>query len=502
MEPSALLVLAAYLLAVGLLSVYGVHRLLLVGLYRRHRDRPPTPLSTGLLAAGGLPVVTVQLPVFNEPAVVERLVDAACALDWPADRLEVQVLDDSDDQTTALAEAAAARGRARGVEVRVLRRSDRKGYKAGALAHGAAQARGELLAVFDADFLPAPDFLRRTVPYFDGFGPGPHRVGMVQARWGHLNEGRNLLTRLAAVLLDGHFVVEHTARHRSGRFFNFNGTAGIWRKDCVQDAGGWQHDTLTEDLDLSYRAQLRGWRFVFLRDEVVPAELPADLRAYKLQQHRWAKGTMQTARKLLPALLGGALPTAVRLEALAHLGSNLAYPLVLAMALLMPLAVAARGQGELMPTLLLDLPIFLLSTASIAAFYAQAERDAWPSAWRGRLWRIPFAMALGIGMAVNQTRAVVEGLFGRDLTFRRTPKRGDGAARLDGGAWEPRLPMDWTTAAELGLALYYALAVGVAVDRGLWASLPFLLLFGLGFGFVGLGSLAPTGTLKRAAAAG
>jgi hypothetical protein len=301
------------------------------------------------------------------------------------------------------------------------------------------------------------------------------------------------------VLLDGHFVVEHTARHRSGRFFNFNGTAGIWRRACVSEAGGWQHDTLTEDLDLSYRAQLRGWRFVFLRDEVVPAELPADLRAYKLQQHRWAKGTMQTARKLLPTLWGSALPAAVRLEALAHLGSNLAYPLVLGMALLMPAAVLARGRGELWSSLLLDLPVFLLSTASIAWFYGLAERDAWPSGWRGRLWRIPLAMALGIGMAVSQTRAVVEGLFGRDLTFRRTPKRGDGEAA---DARVERLPADWTTALELGLALYYALAAGLAIDRGLWASLPFLSLFGLGFTFVGLGSLAPALSLRRAGAAG
>ncbi|MCK6505830.1 glycosyltransferase [Myxococcota bacterium] len=497
MDSDALPVLAAYLLVVGLLGLYGLHRLLIVGLYRRHRDRPPAPLSPG-----ALPVVTVQLPVYNEPAVVERLVDAACALDWPAERLEIQVLDDSDDGSTARAEVAAARGRARGVDVRVLRRPERVGYKAGALAYGLAGARGELLAVFDADFVPRPDFLRRTVPYFDGFGPGAAGVGMVQARWGHLNEGQNLLTRLAAVLLDGHFVVEHTARHRSGRFFNFNGTAGIWRRACVEDAGGWQHDTLTEDLDLSYRAQLRGWRFVFLRDEVVPAELPADLRAYKLQQHRWAKGTMQTARKLLPVLLAARLPAAVRLEALAHLGSNLAYPLVLVMALLMPPAIAARGHGELLPALVLDLPVFLLSTASIAWFYGLAERDAWPEGWRARLWRIPLAMALGIGMAVNQSRAVFEGLFGRDRTFRRTPKRGDGGVRGAGAARAERPPLDGTTVIELGLAAYYALAAALAVERGLWASLPFLLLFGLGFAFVGLGSLAPAAALRRAGAGG
>ncbi len=479
MRPEEQAIIGAYLAVIALLSAYGLHRFYISAVYQRFRLAHPRPL-----AAGAHPIVTVQLPVFNERNVVERLIDAACALHWPADRLEIQVLDDSTDDTTDVARAAAARWRARGVDVKVLHRTDRTGFKAGALEAGAAVAKGELLAVFDADFLPPPDFLARAVPYFDGFGDqGPQRIGMVQARWGHLNEGANLLTRLAATLLDGHFVVEHTARHRSGRFFNFNGTAGIWRRACIADAGGWQHDTLTEDLDLSYRAQLRGWRFVFLRDQVVPAELPADMRAYKIQQHRWAKGTMQTARKLARPILLSDQPTRVKAEALVHLSSNLAYPLVIVMALLLPLAVAARGHGDLAEALFLDLPAFVLASVSIAVFYMLAERDAWPGAWRSRLWRIPLTMALGIGMAVNQTRAVVEGLFGRDVTFARTPKAGEQTLR------RYRLAVGWTPLFELGFAAYYAAAIGWALAQGYWASLPFMLLFGWGFAFVGWSSL-------------
>lgn len=476
-EP-AILLLLAYAVVLGALSVHGVHRLYLSLIYARVRGQSPSP---GPL--GELPRVTVQLPIFNERNVVERLVDAACRLDWPADRLEIQVLDDSTDDTTEAAEAVAARWRKRGLDVTVIRRPDRVGYKAGALAYGLRQAKGELIAVFDADFVPTPQFLRQVVPHF---GEG---VGMVQARWGHLNEGQNLLTRLAAVMLDGHFVVEHTARNRSGRFFNFNGTAGVWRRQCIEAAGGWQHDTLTEDLDLSYRAQLAGWRFVFLRDEVVPAEVPADIRAFKLQQHRWAKGTMQTARKLLPGILAAPLPPRVKLECLVHLASNLAWPLVLVMALLMPLAVLVRGQGDLARTLVLDLPVFLLSTGGFGLFYLLAVRDAAPADWGRRLWRIPLAMALGIGMSINQTRAVIEGLFGHDLTFLRTPKAGDRTVRryaLSAGIWP------W---AELLVAAWMAAGMVACVVAGLWASLPFLLLFGVGFLMVGLSGL-------RSAAAG
>ncbi len=476
----AMPIVAAYLVLLGMVSAYGVHRLVIVWLYYRHRAERPRgrPMSD-------LPIVTVQLPVFNERAVVERLIDAACRLDWPQDRLQVQVLDDSSDDTVSLSRAVARRWRGRGVDVEVLHRADRTGFKAGALAAGTRQARGEFLAVFDADFVPPPDYLRQVMPHFEGRAD----VGMVQARWGHLNEHSGLLTRLEAVLLDGHFVLEHTARHRSGRFFNFNGTAGVWRRRCIGEAGGWQHDTLTEDLDLSYRAQLTGWNFVFLTDDVVPAELPTDMAAFKVQQHRWAKGTIQTARKLLGTILRAPLPALVKLEAVVHLTSNLAYPLVLGLAILLPPTIFIRGRSGLTELLAIDLPAFMLSSVSVAGFYLVAEREAHGSV-RGRVWRVPLVMSLGIGMAVNQTRAVVEGLFGRDVTFVRTPKAG----AVDGQA--DRVPtylsrVGWSPFIELALAAYFALATGLVISRGWYASVPFLVLFGVGFGYVGLSSLRP-----------
>ena len=477
-SPLSVTLVYLYFGLLGLLSVYGVHRVFILALYWWHRADPPV---AGALPT--LPRVTVQLPVFNERAVVERLIDAACALDWPADRLEVQVLDDSTDDTVTVSRAAAARWRARGVAVSVHHRTERTGYKAGALAAGMREATGDYLAVFDADFVPEPGFLRSVMPHLAG-DPG---VGMVQARWGHLNEHTGLLTRLEAVLLDGHFVLEHTARHRSGRYFNFNGTAGVWRRACIESAGGWAHDTLTEDLDLSYRAQLAGWRFVFLKDHVVPAELPTDMAAFKTQQHRWAKGTMQAARKLLLPILRSGIPLRVKVEAMVHLTSNLAYPLVLLLAVLLPPTIVLRGRSDVHELLLIDLPAFLLSSGSVALFYVAAEREAHGQVW-SRLWRVPLVMSLGIGIAVNQSRAVVEGLLGRDVTFVRTPKAGavDGQTPTDPGY---RAEVGWTPRVELALALYFAVSLGLVVAEGWYASVPFLLLFGTGFGYVGLGSL-------------
>ncbi len=469
------IIVFAYLAVLGLLSMYGCHRLYIAWLYWQFRRADPLQPPEQ-----PLPSVTVQLPVFNERNVIERLINAACSLDWPADRLQIQVLDDSTDDTTAVATEAAARWRAAGVDVAVIRRDDRVGFKAGALQQGMQQAHGDLLAVFDADFVPPRDFLRRAVPHLMRHP----RVGMVQARWGHLNERSSLLTRLSAVLLDGHFILEHTARNRSGRFFNFNGTAGIWRRDCIEAAGGWQHDTLTEDLDLSYRAQLAGWDFVFLRDLIAPAELPANMRAFKTQQHRWAKGTIQTARKLMLRILRSDQPLRIKVEAVVHLTSNLAYPLVLVLAALMPLSVALRGRSGWSEALLLDLPAFLLATLSVGIFYSLSQREAAPHRWWRRLWRIPLVMSLGIGMAINQSRAVFEGLLGHDVTFVRTPKAG-----TEGEGRRYRQAIGWTPVGELLFAAYFLVGILWAIEQAYWASLPFMLLFGLGFGYVGLTSL-------------
>ncbi|MFQ5720351.1 MAG: cellulose synthase family protein, partial [Acidobacteriota bacterium] len=291
-------IFALYLALLGALSLYGIHRWFLLWFARRPMAGPDRSPRAG----GPVPWVTVQLPVFNERLVVEGLIDATCAIDWPRDRLEIQVLDDSTDDTADLVAERVRQARAQGFIIHHVRRARRHGYKAGALAAGLTTARGEFIAVFDADFVPPRNFLQATVFEFDD-----PQVGMVQARWGHLNRRRSWLTRIQAVFLDGHFLVDHVARTRSGCFFNFNGTAGIWRRRCIEDAGGWQADTLTEDLDLSYRAQLRGWRFVYRPDVLAPAELPARMSSFRSQQHRWAKGSIQTARKLLPLLMSGSL---------------------------------------------------------------------------------------------------------------------------------------------------------------------------------------------------
>ena len=484
MDVLAMLVPAAYLAVLAVLSLFGAHRLMVLYLYWRHRRDAP---RAGVAPA--LPAVTVQLPIYNEKAVAERLIDAACRLEWPADRLQILVLDDSTDETIELSRSAAARHAALGVDIEVLHRVDRRGFKAGALEAGMRSATGDFIAIFDADFVPPPGFLRRTMPHL----VSSPDVGMVQTRWGHLNEGLNLLTRLSALLLDGHFVLEHTARHRSGRFFNFNGTAGVWRRACIEYAGGWQHDTLVEDLDLSYRAQLAGWRFVYLKDEVCPAELPADLRAFKTQQHRWAKGTLQAARKLLPRVLRAPVGLGVKVEAMAHMLANLAYPLVLLLGVLMPPAILLRRPAGLSELLVLDLPIFMLATLSVAVFYASAENEA-HGRWFGKAWRLPLLMALGIGIAVNQTRAVVEGLLGSDVTFVRTPKMGASPAWQGPLGYRPAA--GWTPILELALATYLAGGGWLMAREGAYGSLPFVVLFAFGFGYVGLGSLLPAPSVR------
>lgn len=468
--PSALL--ALYLTLMGACAVHGVHRLVLLGSYLARRERRPA--SPPLPAV--LPMVTVQLPVYDERDVVARLLDAVAALDWPADRLQVQLLDDSTDDTAARAAEPLARARARGIDAECLHRDARTGFKAGALAVGLSRARGELVAVFDADFVPPPDFLRRVVPPF-----ADPAVGMVQARWGHLNADTSALTAAQATLLDGHFVVEHTARNRTGRWFNFNGTAGVWRRACIDDAGGWQHDTLTEDLDLSYRAQLAGWRFVYLLEHAVPAELPESLAAFRTQQRRWAKGSIEVARKLSGRIVRApGVPVATRIEALLHLWANLAWPIALALALVFPPLVVLRGGVP--GNAWLYLPLFVLSTGGSLLFYAVAAPR--------RLASLPEALLLGIGMTVNQTFAVFEALVGHRTGFVRTPKSGGGRSSYRISASTP-IPF------ELALATLHLATAAWAFEAGDWGSLPFLLLFGGGFAWTGLAGLREALTRVR-----
>ncbi|MCZ6649417.1 MAG: glycosyltransferase [Acidobacteria bacterium] len=460
-----LALIGSYLMVLAVLSVFGLHRWQLLVLTRneKKKHRPARPLP------GPLPVVTVQLPIYNEPRVARRLLMAVARLDYPRHLLEIQVLDDSTDHTAALLARLVARLRRRRFQVSHLRRTCRTGFKAGALAAGLEQAQGRFIAIFDADFLPPPGFLRTALPPFAE--PG---VGMVQARWTHLNRRNSILTRVQATLLDGHFLVEHLARYRSGRFFNFNGTAGIWRRECIDTAGGWQADTLTEDLDLSYRAQLAGWRFVFLPHLVAPAELPAGVQAWKTQQHRWAKGSVETARKLLPRIWHAPLSRPIRWEAIFHLTANGSYLFMVLLCLLIWPTLHLRQHGAAWILALVDLAVLGLATASVFVFYYRAQRRA----GQGRaasLLCLPPLLGLGAALAINNSRAVLEALLGRRSPFRRTPKEG----RLDTkpGHGRPVRAQGPLPYLEGLMSLYLAATFLDAIRLGVWAWVPFIGLF-------------------------
>jgi cellulose synthase/poly-beta-1,6-N-acetylglucosamine synthase-like glycosyltransferase len=479
--PGAPALLALYYLVLSVLAFYGVHRLVLVVWYLRTRGRrPEQPADPEVW-----PVVTVQLPLYNEMYVAPRLIEAVCALDYPAGRLEVQVLDDSTDETTEIVARVVAEQRARGVDVHHIRRPDRQGFKAGALAHGLERARGELLAVFDADFVPQPDFLRRAVPFLSD-----PEVGMVQGRWAHINRNYSLLTRIQAILLDGHFLIEHTARHRSGCFFNFNGTAGIWRREAILEPGGWEHDTLTEDLDLSYRAQLRGWKFLYLPELAVPSELPVDINGFKSQQYRWAKGSIQTGRKLLGRILRSRLPWRVKFEAFVHLTNNLSYALMFLLALLVFPAMLVRVHTSLRTVLFVDMPLFFGATVSVLVFY-MASQSAAGIGWRQQIRYLPTLMGVGLGLSVNNMFAVLSGLHERGGTFHRTPKYRIEKRGEDWLGKRYRSGRNVSFLVEVVLAIYFAGCTAYAVMKGMWPSVPFLYLFVQGYAYMALLSILP-----------
>ena len=466
---------ALYLALMVVLSAYGLHRYQLVYLYYRHRDR-----ATGEPARRftELPVVTVQLPLYNEQFVVEELLASACRLDYPRDRLQIQVLDDSTDETRRVARAAVERWGAQGYPVEYCHRRHRHGFKAGALQAGLDAARGELIAVFDADFRPLPDFLHRTVHHFTD-----PNIGAVQARWTFRNRNHSVLTRVQAMLLDGHFVFEHGARARSGRFFNFNGTGGVLRRAMIEDAGGWQHDTLTEDTDLSYRAQMKGWKYVYLSDVEVPSELPTDLTAFQVQQARWAKGLIQTGRKILPAMFASYLPAKVKLEAFFHLTSNVSYPLIVLLSILwLPSAIVRFHQGHA-AFLLLDILLFLGTFSSLSTFYMLAQKELFPSMWWWKLLLIPALAATGIGLTITNTRAVLEGLLGMKSPFQRTAKYSTNREQARLARLRYRRSSGWLPLANFVVGTYFACCMVYLAGIGHWTTLPFAALFVTGFYF-------------------
>ena len=458
-----------------LLSIYGIHRLHILYLVA-------TTKAVDEKRSNKIPNVVVQIPIFNERYVARRIIQSCVSLDWPKENLWIQILDDSTDDTTNIISILVLELQNQGYNIELRHRSERNGYKAGALKEGleAIQKRVdvEYVAIFDADFIPHQDFLQRSLPYFED-----KKVGMVQSRWGHINRYENLLTCWSAILLDGHFVLEHSARSQSGRIFNFNGTAGVWRIEAISDAGGWEHDTITEDLDLSYRAAMRGWNFIYLPQNIAPAELPATIRSFTAQQNRWAKGTMQVAKKLLIPLWKSDVSLKAKIEGSIHFTSNIAYPLTALLIALMPFTAPIRNYSWF------DGVVFICTCASVAIFYATAL-------WRidllkqNRNWLHIFpTLALGVGMTFRQSLAVLQGLFGNDRHFVRTPKKGNMSNNIS--KYLSSLPVgqfSYVAIIEILFASYCLYQSTLLFDLQLYGSIPFLLLFSFGFYFVGLGS--------------
>lgn len=478
------LLLVVYFGTALLVMVYGLNCYVMIFLFKRgigparryqreidrkFREMTPPP---------ELPVVTSQIPVYNEFNVVGRVVEAACNMWYPAEKHEIQILDDSTDETVGLVSSLVRQWNEKGFNVRHIRRNHRHGFKAGALAHGLDLAEGELVAVFDADFVPPEDFLMRVVPYFV-LEPA---IGLVQARWGHLNQRRSLLTRVQSLGIDGHFMVEQSARCMGNLFLNFNGTAGIWRRKAIQDGGGWSWDTLTEDMDLSYRVQLAGWKAMFLPDLVVPAEIPEDVNAFKCQQFRWAKGSIQTAIKLFPDLLSAPVSLFKKVEAFFHLTHYLVHPMMLVLSLL-TLPVIRIADFSIGPVLLMVFAMMLIfSLAAPNSLYIISQRYAYRD-WRNRIGWLPFLVILGVGIAVSNSKAVWEAAVGRQSDFLRTPKKGD----VEIISYRTGIP--WTSVFELALGLYCAASLGYYIASGKYLVGYFLALYAAGFLFVGLLSI-------------
>jgi cellulose synthase/poly-beta-1,6-N-acetylglucosamine synthase-like glycosyltransferase len=463
-----------YIVVLSFPFIFGSNGFLMIYYYFKYRKKQVA--QKGELKE--LPVVTIQLPVYNELYVVNRVVDAICALDYPKDKMEIQVLDDSKDETTSILAQKVSEKAREGFDIKHIRRGTRQGYKAGALKFGLAQARGEFVAIFDADFIPRVDFLMKTLPYFaDG------KVGLVQTRWEHINSDYSLLTRAQAIALDGHFVIEQQVRNKAGFFINFNGTAGIWRRSCIEDAGNWEADTLAEDLDLSYRAQLRGWQFVFMKEYTSPAELPSDVNALRSQQFRWTKGAIEASKKLLPRVWKSKLPLRVKIHSTVHLTASMVYPFVLMIGILQVPIVFIKHSGEYDATFMM-MSGFIFAFFGSFMFYLYSQKDVYKD-WRRRIYLFPVFMAGSMGLSVNNTKAVIEGLINKKSEFVRTPKYGV-TGRRDSWAGKKytQRKMNWVSIAEVVLALYCLFGIVVSIVDLEIAAIPFQLLYFTGFGTI------------------
>jgi hypothetical protein len=473
------IVLISYFISLFILFVFGLHGFIMIFYYNKYKNVKHAQKDENITDA----VVTIQLPLYNELYVVERLINAVCEIDYPKDKLEIQVLDDSTDETVNITANIVNEKVKLGFDIKHVRRESREGYKAGALKEGMKLAKGEYIAIFDADFIPKKDFLKKTLSFFTD-----KKVGMVQTRWEHLNGDYSLLTKAQALALDGHFVIEQSVRNKAGFFINFNGTGGVWRRECIEDAGNWHADTLAEDLDLSYRAQLNGWRFVYLKDYTSPAELPAEITALKTQQFRWTKGHIETAKKILPHVWRSKIPLRIKLQATVHLTSNFVFPFILLAAILnVPLTfVKNSGSHELYFGVM---SVFVLAFVSSFTFYLYSQKDI-RADWRKKIVLFPLFMAGSMGFAVNNSRAVIEGLLSRKSEFVRTPKfkAVDGEAKVSGNKYHNR-KIEPGVIVELMMALYCLVGIISSIYFVEIAALPFQLLFFFGFSFVSISSL-------------
>ncbi|MGB9774401.1 MAG: cellulose synthase family protein [Bacteroidota bacterium] len=483
-------ILLLYFSSLMILFLFGSHGFIMIYYYLKYRDKKRSTPQL-LRSIANAPTVTIQLPVYNELYVVKRLLQAASRIEYPKEKLEIQVLDDSTDETTQIIAEVVQEMQARGYDIKHIRRGSREGYKAGALRYGLNFARGEFIAIFDADFVPKREFLLRTLPYFED-----PRVGMVQTRWEHLNGNYSFLTRTQAMALDGHFVIEQNVRNKAGFFINFNGTGGVWRKECILDAGNWEADTLTEDLDLSYRAQLRGWKFVFLPDVTSPAELPSEINALKSQQFRWTKGAIETARKILPKLWSSSVPLRVKLQGTIHLTNNLVFPFILIAGILnVPLVfIKASGHYEVYFTVM---SIFVFAFIGSFLFYLFSQKEVY-SDWKRRVLLFPLFMAGSMGLAVNNTKAVIEGLLRKRSEFGRTPKYGIVGKR---DSWTDKkyvpVKLSMTVVIEFILALYCLVGVIASLYFLELAAVPFQLMFFFGYAFVSVLSIKHAWLARR-----
>lgn len=473
------IVLIGYFLSLTILFVFGLHGFIMLYYHKKYRDNNPVPKPRIDENAK----VTIQLPLYNELYVTERLIKATCEIEYPKDKLEIQVLDDSTDETTEIVSNIVKQKQAEGFDIKHIRRGTREGFKAGALKYGLEKAKGEFVAIFDADFIPHKDFLKKTLSFFTD-----EKVGLVQTRWEHLNGDYSILTKAQALALDGHFVIEQTVRNKAGFFINFNGTGGIWRKSCIEDAGNWHADTLTEDLDLSYRAQLKGWRFVFLKDFTSPAELPSEINALKSQQFRWTKGAVETAKKILPLVWKSDIPLRVKLQSTFHLTNNLVFPFILLAAILNVPLIFIKNSGS-HEAYFAIMSIFVLAFISSFLFYMYAQKDI-RTDWRKKIVLFPLFMAGSMGFAVNNSRAVIEGLLNRKSEFVRTPKF---KLESEKDSWMGNKyltrKVGFSVIVEALLAVYCLIGVLSSIYFMELAAIPFQLLFFLGFAFVSITSI-------------